>query len=631
MKDTTAETIAGLPFSLLTEAEKKDLAQWLSHETHAAGQMVLVQEFTRVDKLYIVSKGRARYGFYQSRIRLLKGRLEPGDNFGGLSILLNDHVAIRSLETLEETTFLSIEAESFLSLCRQNPSFQAYFTTRFGELMLDQTFAAIISAQVRNKSMSLPFFNRPISAILRPRLVTCRPDTPLAEAAGKMNRQDAGAILVKTGGKGVSGILTDADLRDQVLAKGMSPDLPVSEIQLPPLVSISADSQVFEAYLAMQKHDSRHLAVRGKSGNVSGIITEKDLILAQTQRTFLLIKSVRFAQTMTELENIHAKLCHMLLDPIRHGVNAEYITRLITTFSDAILEKVMEFCLEEAGPPPCRFVFLTMGSEGREEQTLISDQDNAIVFEDLPSDADAAAAKTYFDGLAKLICSRLDMAGYKFCDGDNMAQNPKWCQPLSVWKQYFHNWIRKAKPEDLLYSSIFFDFKGTYGDLDLARDLKTHLLASIRGWSGFLRNMTENALYFRPPIGLFGKLRVETEGEHKDAFDIKYAMLPIVDVIRIYALQNGIGQTNTLSRLFRLYTRHALTSKEYTDIVQSYNYLMKLRFRRQITTILDEGKEPDNYINPDNLSRLDRHMIREIFRTIEKLQQKLNIEFTGIA
>jgi CBS domain-containing protein len=398
-----------------------------------------------------------------------------------------------------------------------------------------------------------------------------------------------------------------------------------------PLVSISSDSQVFEAFLVMIQQDKRHLAVYGKSGEISGIFTEKDLISAQTRATFLLIKSIKAAQTMADLENIHSKLEMMLLDPIRNGANAEYITRLITTFSDAIIEKVIAFSLEEAGPAPCKFVFLTMGSEGREEQTLISDQDNAIIFEDIDDRQAAQAAKTYFDHLSQLVCSRLNTAGYQFCDGDNMAQNPKWCQPLSVWKQNFTRWIRTGNPEDLLYSSIFFDFRGTWGEMKLSDNLKTHLLNSIQGWSGFLRHLTENALYFRPPLGRFGKFLVESEGENKNAFDIKQAMLPLIDFTRVYALKNKISQTNTLTRLFRLYTKNILTNKEYNDIVQSYNYLMDLRFRRQITTIMDEEKKPDNYINPGNLSYLDQQMLREIFKMTEKIQQRLHYDFTGIA
>jgi CBS domain-containing protein len=474
------------------------------------------------------------------------------------------------------------------------------------------------------------FFNQPVSAIFRANIATCPINTPVNQAARKMSRSNASAILIKDDSRQITGIVTDADLREKVLAKDLPSDTPVSQIMSSPVITISADSQVFEAFLTMINKDKRHLAVCGESGDISGILTEKDLITAQTKAAYLLLKSITSAGNMADLENIHDRLCRMLLDPIRNGLNPEVITRLITTFSDAILDKIMTLSLEEVGPAPCAFVFLIMGSEGREEQTLVSDQDNAIVYADPSTDTEAEAADDYFTRLADLVCTRLDMAGYRFCTGNNMAKNPKWCQPLSVWKQYFHTWIRKAKPEDLLNSSIFFDFKGAYGNLSLASELKDHLFESIRGWSGFLRNMTENALYFKPPIGLFGKLRVESEGKHKNAFDIKYAMLPITDVTRVYALKNNVRQTNTLSRLFRLYTRHAITAREYHNIVQSYNFLMKLRFRRQITNIMDEGTPPDNYINPSNLSHLDRHMLKEIFKTIESFQQKLNMEFTGV-
>ncbi len=474
------------------------------------------------------------------------------------------------------------------------------------------------------------FFNQPVSAIFRANIATCPMDTPVSRAARKMSRSNASAILVKDDSRQITGIVTDADLREKVLARDLPPDTPVSAIMSSPVISISADSQVFEAFLTMIHKDKRHLAVKGESGDISGILTEKDLIESQTKAAYLLLKSITSATTMADLQNTHSRLCRMLLDPIRTGLSPEVITRLITTFSDAILKKIMEFSQDEIGPAPCEFVFLTMGSEGREEQTLVSDQDNAIVYANPASDQEAQKAADYFARLADLVCTRLDMAGYRFCTGNNMAKNPKWCQPLSVWKTYFHTWIRKAKPEDLLYSSIFFDFKGTYGDLSLASELKDHLFASIRGWSGFLRNMTENALYFKPPIGLFGKLKVESRGRHKNAFDIKYAMLPITDVTRVYALKNNIHQTNTLGRLFRLYTRHALTAREYHDMVQSYKFLMTLRFRRQITNIMDEGTPPDNYINPDNLSHLDRHMLKEIFKIIDNYQQKLNMEFTGV-
>jgi CBS domain-containing protein len=211
-----------------------------------------------------------------------------------------------------------------------------------------------------------------------------------------------------------------------------------------------------------------------------------------------------------------------------------------------------------------------------------------------------------------------------------MAKNPKWCQPLSVWKDYFSSWIYSGGPEELLKSSIFFDFKGAYGDMKIIGELRQFLFDSLKGWAGFFRNMTENALYFKPPIGFFRNFVVESKGEHRDSFDIKAAMQPIVDFARIYALKNKIDETNTQDRLFQLYLKKALPWQDYNELDQAYAFMMQLRFVRQISAIMDENAKPDNYINPKKLSRIQQTMLKEIFNRVEKLQAKIGFEFTGI-
>ncbi|WDP93420.1 MAG: CBS domain-containing protein [Desulfobacter sp.] len=632
----------GLPLSALTPDQEKLLAREVDYETFAQGHLIYAQEISRVKQIYIVIKGCLEFYYDRDNIRRRSGKIPVHGVFGGLSILFNNHMAIHCLAALEETRVIALGPDIFLDLCRQNKTFQDYFALELGRCMADKTIAGVLARRHRDRELNLPFFNQPVSAIFRPNILTCTRDTPIGEAAQKMSRNNASAILVRPASKPraeskttaetqhIDGIVTDADIKKRAVARGLACTEPVSRIISSPVETISADCQVFEAFLTMIDRDKRHLAVTGKSGDISGIITEKDLIAAQTRSTFLLIKAVKSARDMAALDNVHSRLERLLLDPISNGASTDYITRLITAFSDAIIDKIIRFSIDRAGPPPCRFVFLTMGSEGREEQTLISDQDNAIIFEDLEDPDKAAKAKQYFDTLAQLICGKLNRAGYRYCEGNNMAQNPDWCQPMSVWKSYFKKWIRAASPEDLLHSSIFFDFRGTWGHKTMADELKDYLLSAIGKWSGFLRNMTENAVFFKPPVGLFGKFIVESKGQHKNALDIKLAILPIIDFTRIYALKNGITQTNTLVRLFRLYTRHALTAREYADILQSYNFLTGLRFRRQITTIMDEKAEPDNYINPSNLSSLDQLMLKEVFRLVEKLQQKLNIEFTGV-
>ena len=612
------------PMSLFSKEKQDQIDNSFTLEKISKGTVLFEQEITKIEKFYILSKGLAKFYYEQNNKQILTDELNPGDNFGGISILLNDAVSIRSLVALEDCLVTTIPADAFLKLCKDNQNFQDYFTNEFGRLMLNKSFAGIISRQIKDKEFNLPFFNRPIHTIFKPNIITCSLDTTIEDAAYKMGKHNASAIFIKKEKLGIQGIITDADLRKKVLGKNMDLGLPVSDIMSSPLVSISADCQVFEAFLTMNQENKRHLVVHGQSGDITGIISEEDLISAQVESTYLLIKTVKSAKTISDIENIHSKLEKMLLDPIKNGANTEYITRLITTFSDAIIDKIILFSLDEMGHPPCKFVFLTMGSEGRGEQTLVSDQDNAIIFEDTD---DNETAKKYFDALSILICDQLALAGYKYCDGDNMAKNPKWCQPLSQWKKYFKTWIQTPAPENLLNSSIFFDFRGTWGDTALSDQLQASLFQSIEKGSFFLRNLTENALTIKPPLSMFGKLITSTEGEKKGSLDIKKAMLPIIDFARIYALNNAIPQSNTLARLFRLYTRRAISNKEYVDIIRAYNYMMQLRFLRQITTIIDEEKPADNYIYLDNLSALDRTLLKEIIKITEKLQQKLKGKF----
>ncbi|MBT5545581.1 MAG: CBS domain-containing protein [Desulfobacula sp.] len=617
------------PFSLLPQDKQKTINNHFSFENHKKGSILLIQEITKVDKLYVLSKGSAQYYFQENFAKTLKKNLKEGDNFGGISILMNDSMSTRTLEVLEDSTFMTLDAHIFSKVCEEFKEFKEYFTAEFGKCMLNKSYAGIILRHIRDKEFNLPFFNQPISAMFKPNIATCPMDTSIKNAAKKMTQSASSAILIRNGKKKIQGIVTDADLRAKVLAKGLTPLDPISQIMSSPVISIPAGAQVFEVFIKMTSKDKRHLAITNKALDIIGIITEKDLISSQSNSTYLLIKAIQSAEHIEHLENIHSRLSELLLDPIKNGSNPEYITKLITAFSEAILNKIIRFTIDEIGQAPCRFVFMIMGSEGRDEQTLISDQDNALLYEDLADPDEAEKALEYFRKFSELTCNQLNRAGFKFCDGDNMAKNPKWCQPLSVWKQYFTNWIRSVDPQKILYSSIFFDFRGAWGDLSLTDELKDHLSKSVKEWPGILRCLTENSFQFKPPISFFGNFIVEEKGKHKGSFDIKKALLPIIDFARIYSLKEGIFATNTLTRLFRLYTKHSLTSKQYLNLIRSYNHMMGLRFLRQITTIMDEGQEPDNYINPANFSSIDQAMLKEIFKIIEKLQQKLKVEFIG--
>jgi CBS domain-containing protein len=358
------------------------------------------------------------------------------------------------------------------------------------------------------------------------------------------------------------------------------------------------------------------------------VVTNQDVLAAQGQSPLFLIRDVSAAVGVERLEQLHQRLPKLVQGLIRSGTPAKQLNQFITTVSDAVLRKVIELVLQDMDPPPLRFVFMIMGSEGRKEQTLKTDQDNAIVYDD-PSEGAAGAVHDYFLKLGDRVCTALDQCGYRFCNANVMARNPKLCQPFSVWKQYFTDWIHAAGPEELLYSSIFFDFRGAYGYPELIHQLRTHLQESLVGWSGFFRHLTENALLYKPPLGFFRNFVVESKGEHRNKFDIKRAMLPIVDYARVYSLKYGLAETNTLERLNRLRAKEILPGKGYEEIEQGYSFLMQLRFARQVSAILEEGVPPDNYINPKELSGIEQRLLKEIFIRIGNLQTRMSFDFTG--
>ncbi len=350
-----------------------------------------------------------------------------------------------------------------------------------------------------------------------------------------------------------------------------------------------------------------------------------------TELTYtVLIREISEATRVEELMGRHSELPRLIRSMISAGTKMQRVTWLITTFSDAMLKKLTDFAVEELGPPPVPFALIILGSEGRKEQTLKTDQDNAIIFEDVPEDSGRAEeVRTYFLSIGEKVCVSLDQAGYAFCTGEIMAKNPKWCQPLSVWKSYFHTWIHEAEPEDLLHCSIFFDFRFGCGDPALVTRLSDYLMDALAGWTGFFRNMAENALYFTPPLGLFGNFLVKSKGKHRHCLDIKSAMTPIVDFTRIYALHNHIRETHTEERLYQLHLKNILTREAYKEINQAYSFMMQLRFLRQITAIIDEDSEPDNHIHPKKLSKMEQKMLKEALKKIGRLQAKLRFEFAG--
>ena len=610
------------PFSFLPEKEIKHIADLIQVELFNEKKILFRQGISKLEKIYILKEGTAERFYEAIDKNMITDALHKGEIFGGISILLNESVAIRSLEIQDNTSFYTFPKNVFISLCDKYEDFKYYFTNIFGKRMLDKTYSSLIAKKSSDKEQSLQFFSNSISSVIRRNVLFCSTNNSIKDAAILMKQHRCGSILIKQEGRFI-GITTDQDFRNKVVADELKISNPISDIMSSPLISIQEHSSVFEAFIKIVKAEIKHLAVINNENDAIGVISNSDLINAQGKLPFLFIKEINKAVSYKEISKKQKQLPQSISTLINEGAKAQNINNFVTAITDAILEKLITFAIDELGPPPVKFAFMVMGSEGRKEQTLKTDQDNAIIFEDV-NEEELESVNAYFLKLGEHVCNMLDKTGYDFCKGNIMAKNPKWCQPVSIWKKYFKEWIYNASPEALLQISIFFDFRLGYGDSNLVNELREYLFDILGNGKGFFRYMAANTTHFRLPIGFFGNFIVESKGEFKNTFDIKKPMMLVVDFARIYALQNKISATNTMERLELLYKKNVISESDYNDISHSYSYMMNLRFINQINGIINKGEEPNNNINPKKLSRIEQQTLKEIFKKIEtrtKLQQ----------
>ncbi|MDX9786449.1 MAG: DUF294 nucleotidyltransferase-like domain-containing protein [Desulfobacterales bacterium] len=615
------------PFSLLPEAELLNISYGIPRVSYSRDTPLFYQGETKVENLYIFQKGSAERYFEQDGVKTLRGTLGPGDTYGGISILINNGISVRTIQVGAGTSFYMVPKSQFLNLCQKYSAFADYFTDAFGKRMVDTTYASMVRKAALPQQETTAFFNQQVKNFCQSSLLSCSETTPIKDAAIKMSRKNCSSIFIKTADGDYIGLVTDNDLRRKVVALGRDARKPVSTIMSYPLYGISINATVSEALLKMIESNTKHLAVTGPEDKVIGVVTDRDLMAAQGQSPFFIIREISAATSRDEINTIQHRLPRLIQAMKNSGANSRVITKLISAISDAVLNRLISFAVSIVGSPPTEFAFLVMGSEGRREQTLKTDQDNAIIFADVP-ELELEAVQHYFLKLGDTVCEWLNEAGYAFCKGEVMAKNPKWCQPLSKWKEYFNSWIRVSTNKDLLQAAVFFDFRCGYGHVEMVDELRLYLFERLAGWSRFFRDLTLNALRFKPPLGFFRTFAVETKGVHRNKFNIKNAMVPIVDFARIYSLRYNIAEINTQDRLYRLYLEKMITPEVYEDMNQAFDHLMEHRLMCQIQDI-DNGRPPDNYLNPKHLSRIEQALLKEIFKRIEGLQTLMKLEFTG--
>ncbi|WP_146346902.1 DUF294 nucleotidyltransferase-like domain-containing protein [Phaeobacter marinintestinus] len=447
--------------------------------------------------------------------------------------------------------------------------------------------------------------------------VTCAPDATVQDAARLMRDRGISSLCVMQD-NALTGFLTIRDLSGKVLAEGRPVDTPVSDIMARDLLTLPPTAIGSDVLHAMMEHRIGHIPIV-QGNKLVGVVTQTDLTRFQAVSSAELVGEIAHAATVADMAKVTARIPQLLVQLVAGGNRHEVVTRLITDIADTVTRRLLAMAEATLGPAPVPYLWLACGSQGRQEQTGVSDQDNCLVLHD-----DVTPEQMpYFADLAKIVSDGLDVCGYFYCPGDMMATNPRWCQPVRVWRDYFARWIAKPDPEAQMLASVMFDLRPIGGDESLFTGLQSGTLKAASKNSIFVAHMISNSLKHTPPLGLLRGFATIRSGENRNTLDMKHnGVVPVVDLARIYALQGQLTEANTRARLKAAEGAGVLSPSGARDLLDAYDLIAESRLDHQVARV-KAGEKPDNFLAPTDLSDFERSHLRDAFVVVKTLQSAL--------
>ncbi len=607
------------PFQFLDEAVLREVAKNLSMEFYPKDMVILKQDGPPSESLRIIKKGGVKVSMIsEDGSEVVIDYRGEGDTFGFLSLVGKDRVR-SNITAADDTICYLLGKEMVLKLLDSHRTITEYFLKSHITKYIDRTYQEMQNKSIFTGGSDRLLFTTRVGDLGAKEVVSAHEDTPIKEAAQIMSGHRISSLIILNSDNLPVGIVTDRDLREKVVAKGRDAQEPVRHIMTMPLVRVDAKDYCFEAVLKMLRYNIHHILVV-KDGNLAGVITNHDLMMLQGTSPLSLTKDIESQQSVEGLVPVSRKINGIVGLLLKEGAKASNITKIITEINDRLVRTVIDLTEKKLGRPPVSYCWIVFGSEGRKEQTFKTDQDNALIYADPATSADAEAAKRYFAEFAAQVRDSLIQCGFPLCPAEYMASNPKWCQPLKVWKKYFTDWISTPTPDAVLNSVTFFDFRSMCGENGLADALRDHLIDHLRDEKVFLGYLANMAIKNSPPVGFLKSFVVEKGGQHKDELNLKVKGIALlVDIIRLFALEKGVRETSTLERIEALRNKHTIVGEYADDFEQAFEFIMLLRIHHQYEQIRT-GKAPDNFVNPNNLSHLERRSIKDAFSLVSKVQ-----------
>jgi Predicted signal-transduction protein containing cAMP-binding and CBS domains len=491
--------------------------------------------------------------------------------------------------------------QMFMALSRSNLAFREYFYAE-----LTRHLDAIVAVQQQREAASF-LMGRLADSELHP-AVFVDADTPMGEAARLMQEHDSTAVLVRRGDE--VGIFTDRDLRERHVLTGMPLSTPLGEIASYGLKTTDEDELLFNALVTMTKHGIRHLVVN-RGDDIIGIFEQADLLRHLANSSYIIAGKVESARSEEELKEAGNAVPQLVRSLHSRGVKPRYITRIVTDLNRKVFSRLFERLMPEELQGKC--CLIVMGSEGRGEQLLRTDQDNGLILaNDVPREAVGDVAQRFTAAVAEM--------GFPPCPGNVMVTNPLWSKSIAEFRADVGRWMISTDGESLLNLAILYDATAVGGDKTLLSELKNHIFGQISREEAFLGHFAKATLSFATPLNWLGRLAGEREGAHRGAIDVKKGgIFPIVHAVRSLGLEYALTETNTISRVEALSGRGPFSEEFTADLIESFDFLCMVRMREQLRKI-DRGEPYDNYVLPDRLNKFERRTLRDCFKTVRDLK-----------
>ena len=522
--------------------------------------------------------------------------LGPRNSFGERG-LLRDGLAASSAQTVTPTTLLMLPAASFRNLIADNPAFDRFFNR--GR-----------SADTRNAELAV----QTVGELMSRHPLTCPPDATAQTAAIQMRDAHISSLGVVEAGKFI-GIITTRDLTGRVLADGLPADTPIAHVMTANPISLPPQALGSDVLQLMLEKGIGHLPVV-ENGRLMGMVTQTDITRYQATSSAQLMQDLVQADTAAAMALVTRRIPQLLVQLVGSNTAHQVTTRLITDIADTVTRRLLTLAETQLGVAPVRYLWLACGSQGRQEQTGVSDQDNCLIIDDTATAADME----YFAALAKFVSDGLDHCGYFYCPGNMMATNPQWCQRLTTWQGYFHKWIATPDPMAQMLASVMFDLRPIGGDSSLFTALQTETLENAAANSIFVAHMVANSLTHTPPLGLLRGFATFWSGEHKNQIDLKHnGVVPVTDLGRVYALIGKLPAANTRARLQGADGSGVISPSGARDLIDAYDMIAETRLEHQARQIRS-GAKPTNFMAPSDLSDFDRTNLRDAFVVVRTMQ-----------